>query len=95
MFKLKKKILEGNGWSVLDLDFKAFQKMVPGDREEWLMKEIENYTKKTEKAYNDYQVYRREKVMQVMEEEMESIKADEYAERKERAEKENRFAAKL
>ncbi len=24
LFKLKKKILEGNGWSVLDLDFKAF-----------------------------------------------------------------------
>jgi len=72
LFKLRKKILENNGWLILEVDWKAFGEMEEG-RVEWIKKEIEKYTKKTEENRVAFEEERRDIVMRTIALEQERV----------------------
>ena len=67
IFKLKKKILEANRWTILEIDWNAFGNMGVENRNEWLKAEVTKYKEKTKKNIERNQQERRQEILERME----------------------------
>lgn len=67
VFKLKKKILEANHWSVLEVDWNEFTNMGEEKRLEWLKGEIAKRKEKTKKNEEINEYLRREEIDEFLE----------------------------
>jgi len=63
LFNLRKKLLEVNGWTVMDLDWNSYSEMGPEVRNAWLKEQVDKYTEKTKQNVKAYEEYRRHKVL--------------------------------
>jgi hypothetical protein len=64
LFRLRKKLLEDNGWTVMDLDYNSYSEMGPEVRDVWLKAEVDKYVEKTKKNVKEHEEYRRMKVFE-------------------------------